>query len=51
MSVAVEPDEKIVANINAVVKDSDKNHLQYINKTLEKSLRKDVARRGKLSEE
>ncbi len=51
MSVAVEPDEKIGAKIDAVVKDSDKNHLQYINKTLEKSLQRDLARKGKLSEE
>lgn len=51
MSVVIELDEKIVAKIDAVVGDSDKNRLQYINETLQRSLRRDLARKGKLSEE
>jgi len=51
MSVVIELDEKIVAKIDAVVKDSDKNRLQYTNETLQKSLQRDLARKGKLSEE
>lgn len=50
MSVSIELDEKLVAEIDAVAKDFNKNRLQYINESLRKSLREDLRKR-KLSEE
>ncbi|MGC2238862.1 MAG: hypothetical protein WA584_22090 [Pyrinomonadaceae bacterium] len=51
MSVVIELDEKLVAEIDAVAKDFNKNRSQYINETLQKSLRRDLGRKAKLSEE
>ena len=51
MQVVIELDEKLVAEIDAVAKDFNKNRLQYINDSLQKSLRRDLGRKAKLSEE
>jgi metal-responsive CopG/Arc/MetJ family transcriptional regulator len=51
MSVVIELDEKLVAEIDAIAKDFNKNRSQYINETLQKSLRRDLGRKAKLSEE
>ena len=50
MSVFIELDEKLVAEIDAVAKDFNKNRTQYINESLRKSLREDLRKR-KISEE
>jgi metal-responsive CopG/Arc/MetJ family transcriptional regulator len=50
MSVVIELDEKLVEKIDAVVKDSNKDRMQYINETLEMTLLRDLGRKGKLSE-
>ena len=50
MSVFIELDEKLVAEIDAVAKDFNKNRAQYINESLRKSLRDDLRKR-KLSED
>ncbi len=50
MSVTIELDEKLVAEIDAVAKDFDKNRLQYINDSLQKILQQDKRKR-KYSEE
>jgi metal-responsive CopG/Arc/MetJ family transcriptional regulator len=41
MSIVIELDEKLVAEIDAVAKDFNKNRLQYINESLQKSLQDD----------
>ncbi|HXG84071.1 MAG TPA: hypothetical protein VNI84_08595 [Pyrinomonadaceae bacterium] len=51
MSVVIELDETLIAEIDAVAKDFNKNRLQYINDSSEKSLRRDLGRKSKLSEE
>ncbi len=51
MQVVIELDEKLIAEIDAVAKDFNKNRLQYINDSLQKSLRRDLGRKSKLSEE
>ena len=51
MQVVIELDEKTIADIDAVAKDFNKNRLQYINDSLQKSLRRDLGRKAKLSEE
>ncbi len=51
MQVVIELDEKLIAEIDAVAKDFNKNRLQYINDSLQKSLRRDLGRKAKLSEE
>jgi metal-responsive CopG/Arc/MetJ family transcriptional regulator len=51
MQVVIELDEKLVAEIDAVAKDFNKNRLQYINASLQKSLQRDLGRKAKLSEE
>ncbi|CAN5715390.1 hypothetical protein BH18ACI1_BH18ACI1_15000 [soil metagenome] len=48
MSVTIELDEKLVAEIDAVAKDLSKNRLQYINDSLQKVLHQD---KRKYSEE
>lgn len=50
MSVVIELDESLVAEIDAAAKDSNKNRLQYISETLRKSLRENSKKR-KYSEE
>ncbi|HXH70697.1 MAG TPA: hypothetical protein VNI60_10250 [Pyrinomonadaceae bacterium] len=50
MSVVIQLDEKLIAEIDAVAKDFNKSRVQYINETLHKSLGKDK-RKKKLSEE
>lgn len=45
MSVTIELDEKLVAEIDAVAKDFDKNRLQYINDSLQKVLQQDKRKR------
>ncbi|HEY0050246.1 MAG TPA: hypothetical protein VGB68_13210 [Pyrinomonadaceae bacterium] len=50
MSVFIELDEKLVAEIDAVAKDFNKNRVQYINESLRKTLHDDLRKR-KLSEE
>ncbi len=51
MQVTIELDEKTVAEIDEIAKDFNKNRSQYINETLQKSLRRDLKRRAKLTEE
>lgn len=51
MSVVIELDEKLIAEIDEIARDFNKNRLQYINETLRKSLRRDLGRKAKLSEE
>jgi len=50
MSVTIELDEKLVAEIDAVAKDFNKNRLQYINDSMQKVLHQD-RRKRKYSEE
>jgi len=50
MQVVIELDEKLVAEIDAVAKDFNKNRWQYINDSLQKSLEQDKRKR-KYSEE
>jgi metal-responsive CopG/Arc/MetJ family transcriptional regulator len=51
MSVVIELDENLVAEIDAVANNSNKNRLQYINETLRKALREDSEKRKYTSEE
>ncbi|HEX9962642.1 MAG TPA: hypothetical protein VGB00_17045 [Pyrinomonadaceae bacterium] len=51
MSVFIELDEKLVAEIDAVAKDFNKNRLQYINESLRKSFREDLRKQGMSEEE
>jgi Arc/MetJ-type ribon-helix-helix transcriptional regulator len=51
MQITLEIDEKTVEQIDAVAKGFHKSRLQYINENLQKSLQRDLARKGKLSEE
>ena len=51
MSVVIELDENLVAEIDAVANNSNKNRLQYINETLRKALREDSGKRKYTSEE
>jgi len=50
MQVVIELDEKLVAEIDAIAKDFNKNRLQYINDSLQKVLHQDKRKR-KYSEE
>ncbi|MGI8468377.1 MAG: hypothetical protein ACR2N3_07990 [Pyrinomonadaceae bacterium] len=50
MSVVIELDEKMVEEIDSIAKDFNKNRLQYINDSLQKSIRQD-RRKKKYSEE
>jgi len=50
MQVVIELDEKLVAEIDAVAKDFNKNRWQYISDSLQKSLQQDKRKR-KFSEE
>jgi len=45
MQVVIELDEKLVAEIDAVAKDFNKNRLQYINDSLQKVLQQDRRKR------
>ena len=45
MSVVIELDEKLVAEIDAVAKDFNQNRLQYINETLQISLQNDFLKK------
>ena len=45
MQVVIELDEKMVAEIDAVAKDFNKNRLQYINDSLQKILQQDKRKR------
>ena len=49
MQVVIELDEKLVAEIDAIAKDFNKNRLQYINDSLQKSIQQD-SRKTKYSE-
>ena len=50
MQVVIELDEKLVAEIDAIAKDFNKNRLQYINDSLQKSIQQD-SRKTKYSEQ
>ena len=50
MSVTIELDENLVAEIDEIAKDFNKDRLQYINNSLRKSLQQDKRKRT-LSEE
>jgi metal-responsive CopG/Arc/MetJ family transcriptional regulator len=50
MQITIEIDEKTIAQIDSVAKDSKKDRLQYINESLQKTLQKDLQKR-KCSEE
>ena len=50
MSVAIELDEKLIAEIDAAAKDFNKDRLQYINDSLRKTIHQDKKKR-KYSEE
>ena len=45
MQVVIELDDKLVAEIDAVAKDFNKNRLQYINDSLQKVLQQDRRKR------
>ncbi len=45
MQVVIELDEKLVAEIDAIAKDFNKNRLQYINDSLQKVLQQDKRKR------
>lgn len=51
MSVVIELDEKIVEEIDSIAKDFNKNRLQYINDSLQKSIRQDRRSRRYSEEE
>ena len=51
MSVVIELDEKLVDEIDKVAKDFNKNRLQYINDSLQKSIRQDRRKRTYSEEE
>lgn len=51
MSVTIELDEKLVAEIDAVAKNFDKNRLQYISDSLHKILQQDKQKRKYSGEE
>jgi len=48
MQVVIELDEKLVAEIDAVAKDFNKNRLQYINDSLQKILQQDRRKKNTL---
>lgn len=51
MSVVIKLDEKLVAKIDKVAKDSNQNRLQYINSALQKALQDNTLQKQQSDEE
>lgn len=49
MQITLEIDDQTIAQIDEVANDFHKSRLQYINENLHSSLRRDLARKGKLT--